>query len=183
MSKNLKDKLVGLFGAKAETVSTAPTAVSYPVIHMYCEDTAVQPDKAHDTDSGFDVFSKEEVVVAPGQWAMVHTGTYVKIENNNSDYLVELQVRPKSGLAVNKGITVLNTPGTVDQGYTGEICVILMNHGGYPYIVPIHSKVAQLVVSYVPKVKIHMVDKEYFDNLTEDGDRKADGFGSTGLIK
>lgn len=154
-----------------------------PIVHCYCESQDLIPVKAHNTDSGYDLFSKEEVAIPPEGWAKVHTGVYVKIENNSDINNVELQIRPKSGLAVNKGITVLNTPGTVDQGYTGEICVIVINHGKYPYIVEKHTKIAQAVFSYVPIVDINFVNKEEFNKLSETADRGSDGFGSTGLKK
>ena len=173
----IKNKL----SSKKDTNSTG--SVSMPSVYWYCEDDAFPPVKAHPTDSGYDLFSKEEIMIPQGGWVKVRTGVYAKIENDSELFNVELQIRPKSGLAAKKGITVLNTPGTVDQGYTGEICVIVMNHGVYPYIVEKHTKIAQAVFSIVPIVVEYNVSKKQFDELSKTADRGSNGFGSTGLKK
>lgn len=87
----------------------------------------------------------------------------------------EAQVRPRSGLALKHGITVLNSPGTIDAGYRGEIGVILINHGKEPFTIEKGMRIAQLVVQYVPQVFIEETD-ELSD--TERGDK---GFGSSGV--
>ena len=85
------------------------------------------------------------------------------------------QVRPRSGLAWKKGITVLNTPGTIDADYRGEVKVVLINHGTEPFEIQKGERIAQLVVAEVPRVSVQVVDS------LEDTDRGAGGFGSTGV--
>ena len=87
----------------------------------------------------------------------------------------EVQVRPRSGLAWKKGITVLNTPGTIDADYRGEVKVVLINHGTEPFEIQKGERIAQLVVAEVPRVSVQVVDS------LEDTDRGAGGFGSTGV--
>ena len=87
----------------------------------------------------------------------------------------EVQVRPRSGLAWKKGITVLNTPGTIDADYRGEVKVVLVNHGTEPFEIQKGERIAQLVVAEVPRVSVQVVDS------LEDTDRGAGGFGSTGV--
>jgi dUTP pyrophosphatase len=89
----------------------------------------------------------------------------------------EIQVRPKSGLALKQGLTVLNTPGTIDQGYTGEIQVILFNTTNNLVSIPIGMKIAQAVLCPVFQgVTVDLVEK-----LVNDGERSDNGFGSTGI--
>ena len=90
----------------------------------------------------------------------------------------EIQVRPKSGLALKQGLTVLNTPGTVDQGYTGEIQVIVFNTNNYSVMIPKGMKIAQAVLC--PVVSGKMVEFELVGSV-EDKDRGDNGFGSTGI--
>jgi dUTP pyrophosphatase len=136
-------------------------------------DDAVLPQYAYPKDSGFDLYSTEEVHLIPFARALVPTGLKIKIPEH-----CELQIRPKSGLAINKGLTVLNTPGTVDNGYTGEIKVILFNTNNYAVTVEKGTKIAQGVlcpVFYGEFVNIIEVED------VENGDRGDNGFGSTGL--
>lgn len=134
---------------------------------------AVFPKYAFTKDSGFDLHSTEEVHIGPFGRALVPTGLRVKLPEN-----CELQVRPKSGLAINKGLTVLNTPGTVDNGYTGEIKVIVFNTNNFEITIDKGMKVAQGVICpvfYGQFVKVVEVDD------VENTDRGDNGFGSTGL--
>jgi len=137
-------------------------------------DDAKFPEYAYPSDSGFDLFSTEEVILQPFGRALVPTGIKLSIPEE-----YEIQVRPKSGLAINQGLTVLNTPGTVDSGYNGEIKVIMFNTNNISVTIPKGMKVAQAVLCPVVNgkyVNLIQVDK------VEDGDRKDNGFGSTGLI-
>ena len=127
------------------------------------------PTYAHEGDSGMDVRSVEDVDIPAGGRALVHTGLVANIPSG-----WEIQVRPRSGLALKHGITVLNTPGTVDSGYRGEIGVILANLGGEPYSVRKGDKVAQLVVSPVVQAEVFAADG------VDGTERGAGGFGSTG---
>lgn len=120
--------------------------------------------------SGFDVMATESVVLNPGQRRAVGTGLQFQIPNG-----YEIQVRPRSGLALKHGITVLNTPGTIDQDYTGEIKVILYNADQNQYTVQRGDRIAQLVLSRrAPQTLFTHVEQL---SATERGEG---GFGSSG---
>ena len=134
-------------------------------------DPAAQlPAYAHPGDAGMDVRSIEEVALAPGARALVHTGLVLELPPD-----AEAQVRPRSGLALKHGVTVLNTPGTIDAGYRGEVGVILINLGAEPFTVEKGMKIAQIVVSPVTQADIVEVAE------VDATDRGAGGFGSTGV--
>lgn len=120
-------------------------------------------------DSGADIYSIVDCTLNPFQREAIPTGLSAEVPVG-----YELQVRPKSGLAARSGITVLNTPGTIDAGYRGEIKVILINLDSEPFHVKKGQKIAQLVVAPV----IHASFQEV-SQLTETG-RGEGGFGSTG---
>lgn len=134
---------------------------------------AIMPSYAYPTDSGFDLFSTEKIVIEGFSRALVPTGIQIEFPEN-----FEIQVRPKSGLAINQGITVLNTPGTVDFGYTGEIKVILFNTNYFPITINKGMKIAQAVLC--PVVHGKYVSLQKVESLNEK-DRGSKGFGSTGL--
>lgn len=134
---------------------------------------AVFPRYAYPSDSGFDLHSTEDLEIGPFGRILVPTGLKLDIPDNT-----EIQVRPKSGLAIKHGLTVLNTPGTVDQGYTGEIQVIVFNANNHTVTIPKGMKVAQAVLC--PVLNGSMVNLEP-TNQVEDKDRGANGFGSTGI--
>jgi dUTP pyrophosphatase len=121
--------------------------------------------------SGFDLHAAvaEPVVIEPGKWKLIPTGIALSIPEG-----LEAQVRPRSGLALKHGITVLNTPGTVDADYRGEIGVILMNLGDEPFVVERGHRIAQLVFVSVPQVSLRAVDQ------LDDTARGTGGFGHTG---
>lgn len=136
-------------------------------------ENAVLPKYNFSRDSGFDLHSTEEVYIGPFGRALVPTGLRVRLPDN-----CELQVRPKSGLAIGRGLTVLNTPGTVDNGYTGEIKVIVFNTNNFEVTIEKGMKVAQGVICpvfYGEYIKVIEVDD------VESTDRGDKGFGSTGL--
>ena len=141
-------------------------------IELLNED-AVFPEYAYPTDSGFDLYSTEEVKLSPFGRALVPTGLKLSF-----DIGYEIQVRPKSGLALKQGITVLNTPGTVDSGYNGEIMVIVFNTNQTEFTIPKGMKIAQAVLC--PVVNGKYVNLQLVDKI-EDKDRGANGFGSTGI--
>jgi dUTP pyrophosphatase len=137
-------------------------------------DDAKFPEYAYPSDSGFDLFSTEDVILQPFGRALVPTGIKLSIPEE-----FEIQVRPKSGLAINQGLTVLNTPGTVDSGYNGEIKVIIFNTNNITVTIPKGMKIAQAVLCPVVNGKyVNLVQVE----KVEDGDRKDNGFGSTGIM-
>ena len=134
-------------------------------------DPAAQlPTYAHPGDAGMDVRSIENVTLAPGARALVRTGLVLELPPD-----AEAQVRPRSGLALKHGVTVLNAPGTIDAGYRGEVGVILVNLGDAPFKVEKGMKVAQLVVAPVTQAEIAEVA------AVDATDRGAGGFGSTGV--
>ena len=134
-------------------------------------DPAAQlPAYAHPGDAGMDVRSIEEVTLAPGARALIHTGLVLMLPPD-----AEAQVRPRSGLALKHGVTVLNTPGTIDAGYRGEVGVILINLGAEPFVVEKGMKIAQLVVARVTQAEVVEVAS------VDETDRGAGGFGSTGI--
>lgn len=131
---------------------------------------ATLPAYAHASDAGMDVRSVEDVTIPVGGRALVHTGLVMELPPR-----YEAQVRPRSGLALKHGVTVLNTPGTIDAGYRGEVGVILANFGDAPFEVKKGDKIAQLVIAPVTQpVIVEVAD-------VNETDRGAGGFGSTGV--
>ena len=128
------------------------------------------PSYANPGDSGLDLYSAEDFVLKPGERKIVSTGIKVAIP-----YGYEAQIRPKSGLAAKHGISVVNTPGTIDSGYRGIVGVILINHGSEDFVGGKNTKIAQMVIN-----KIELADIQEVDNL-DDSERGEGGFGSTGL--
>lgn len=119
--------------------------------------------------AGMDVLAAEDCVIAPGQRHAVATGLAVAIPQG-----YEIQVRPRSGLALKHGITVPNTPGTIDSDYRGELKVILINHGAGDFTIQRGDRIAQLVLAPVTQAAWEEVGE--LDTTT----RGAGGFGSTG---
>ena len=119
--------------------------------------------------AGLDLHSIEDVILKPGERKLIGTGLAFEIE-----YGYEVQIRPRSGLAYKHGITVLNTPGTIDSDYRGEIKVLLINHGGETFEVKKGERIAQAVIAPVIQAEIAEVEE------LKDTDRGAGGFGSTG---
>jgi len=121
--------------------------------------------------SGMDLvaYIKNKITIKPGKTAMISTGIAIAIPKN-----YEIQIRPRSGLAAKKGISVLNTPGTVDSDYRGEIKIILINLSEESFVVKSGDRVAQMVLCPVVKAKLKEVK-----NLPKTI-RNRDGFGSTG---
>ncbi len=131
---------------------------------------AVIPAYAHESDAGMDVRSVDDVVIPPGRRALVHTGLVMQLPP-----CAEAQVRPRSGLALKHGVTVLNAPGTIDAGYRGEVGVILANFGDSDFEVKKGDRIAQLVVAPVTQPAVVEVDE------VSSSDRGDGGFGSTGV--
>lgn len=107
--------------------------------------------------------------LAPGEFALVPTGIRVAIPAG-----YEGQVRPRSGLAARHGVTMVNSPGTIDADYRGEVCVVLINHGREPFTVNRGDRIAQLLIAPVAHAQVELVEK--FDNTA----RGEGGFGHTG---
>ncbi|MEJ0073891.1 MAG: dUTP diphosphatase [Alphaproteobacteria bacterium] len=131
------------------------------------------PSYQSDGASGLDLLAAvpadAPLTIAPGQYAAVPTGIAIALPPGT-----EAQVRPRSGLARRYGVTVLNSPGTVDADYRGEIQVLLINHGGAPFMITRGLRMAQLVVAHVVRIGLQEV-------MELDGTpRGIRGFGSTG---
>lgn len=145
-------------------------------INFKNESTNPDPEYATSGSSGFDLRAnlEEEVIMYPNEIKIIPTGLFFEIPDN-----FEIQVRPRSGLAAKNGVTVLNTPGTIDADYRGEIKVILINHSKSFFTINHGDRIAQGVVAavtaknYVNLIKVN--------NISEDTERGTGGFGSTGL--
>lgn len=127
--------------------------------------------KATSQSSGYDLSAKikTKVTIPAGERALIPTGVYIAMPDG-----LEAQVRPRSGLAYKAGITVLNTPGTIDADYRGEIGVIMINHSKLDYVVQPDERIAQLVFARVQEVAIHIISD------LPSSIRSHGGFGSTG---
>ena len=123
-----------------------------------------------DQSAGMDICAavSEETIVLPGQRQKIPTGIRIALPNG-----YEAQIRPRSGLAINQGVTLLNSPGTIDADYRGEIALIVINHGNEPFAVTRGMRLAQMVVQ-----KIFQVDWAEDDEL-DDTSRGSGGFGHT----
>ena len=139
----------------------------------YCkiklDEGAKLPERKHEDDAGYDIYANEDVTLNPGEVTIVSTG--VHIEPSFGWYV---QIVPRSGLAAKHGITVLNTPGTIDSNYRDEIKVIMINHGPQSYPIFKGDRIAQMI--FTPSYKAYLAE---VDELG-DSDRGLGGLGSTG---
>ena len=130
------------------------------------------PVQATPQAAGFDLHAAvdEPVTIAPGRFALVPTGIAIALPPG-----FEAQVRPRSGLAARHGVSVLNTPGTIDADYRGEVKVILVNLGDRPFLVERGMRIAQMVIAALPRVRL------VARSMLPETARGAGGFGSTGI--
>lgn len=143
------------------------------LVYTKSSDDSVSPNYAYETDSGFDLHSILDLEVNSFDRILVPTGIHIDIPDG-----YEIQVRSKSGLALKQGLMVLNSPGTVDQGYTGEIQVIIFNTSKERVKIEKGQKIAQAVLCPVVAGKwINLIEKKEINSK----DRNANGFGSTGI--
>jgi dUTP pyrophosphatase len=121
--------------------------------------------------AGMDLYAavNSEEVIPPGEWRLIPTGIAIALPEG-----YEAQVRPRSGLALKQGVSILNTPGTVDADYRGEVGVILMNHSKENLVIKRGDRIAQMIIN-----KIERIEFEKVEELPE-SERGAGGFGSTG---
>lgn len=142
------------------------------VVKIVNKSSNPNPEYAHKTDSGMDIraFLNEPLTLEPGERYAVPTGIYVELPEN-----FEIQVRPRSGLAIKKGITVINSPATIDQNYRGEVKVLLVNLDKNPQVIEPGERIAQLVFATVERIKFENVE-----GISEDTDRGTTGFGDSG---
>ncbi|MEK3915469.1 dUTP diphosphatase [Paenibacillus sp. FSL H7-0331] len=129
------------------------------------------PQKMSLSASGFDLYAAvtSPVEIGPGQRILIPTGLTLAMPPE-----LEAQIRPRSGLALKHGITCLNSPGTIDADYRGEVKVLLINHGSETFIIQRNERIAQMVFQIVPSVQLIEVD------MLTDTERGAGGFGHTG---
>jgi dUTP pyrophosphatase len=134
------------------------------------------PEYATNGSSGFDLraYLKDPLVIESGEYKIVPTGLYFNIPEN-----MEIQIRSRSGLAAKDGVCVLNSPGTIDSDYTGEIKVILINHGEYKFTISNGDRIAQAIVASVIGKKF--IKMSQVDVIEKNTDRSDGGFGSTGV--
>jgi dUTP pyrophosphatase len=144
-------------------------SVPVPIRRLPGNDDLPLPAYATDGAAGMDVVAAEDVAIAPGARHAVATGLALAIPPG-----FEIQVRPRSGLALKHGVTVPNTPGTIDSDYRGELKVILINHGDTTFVVQRGDRVAQLVLA--PVTQANWLEVGELDETA----RGAGGFGSTG---
>ncbi|WP_024790658.1 MULTISPECIES: dUTP diphosphatase [unclassified Lebetimonas] len=130
---------------------------------------AIIPEYKSEEAAGFDLHSVEDIIIKPGERRLIKTALAFEIERG-----YEIQIRPRSGLAYKHGITVLNTPGTIDSDYRGEIKVLLINLSDEEFKIKKGERMAQAVVAPVVQAKIVEVDD------LNDTKRGSGGFGSTG---
>ncbi|MBC8388184.1 MAG: dUTP diphosphatase [Candidatus Cloacimonetes bacterium] len=128
------------------------------------------PEYAKYGDSGMDIRSNSELIIKQHETKIVGTGLFLEIP-----YCYEIQIRPRSGLAFKNGITILNTPGTIDHGYRGEIKILLYNTNKNDFIVTKGMRIAQLVLQKVPKISWNLVD------TISNSHRGKTGFGDSGI--
>lgn len=130
------------------------------------------PAYSTDDSAGMDLRASlnEPITLKPLQRALVPTGLFIELPHG-----YECQIRPRSGLALKKGITVLNSPGTIDADYRGEICVILVNLSDEPFVVNNGERICQMVIHSYAKAEWQLVEQ------LDDTSRGAGGFGHTGV--
>jgi dUTP pyrophosphatase len=137
------------------------------------------PSYAYQSDSGFDLRAnfpdgEKEITLQPFERMLIPTGLYFELPDG-----FEMQVRPRSGLAFKNGVTVLNSPGTVDSDYRGEVKVILINHSKVDFNITKGDRIAQAVIGNV--LAKNFINLKRVDSISNDTDRGTGGFGSTGV--
>jgi|TARA_R110000782_G_scaffold105093_1_gene193018 dUTP pyrophosphatase len=152
-------------------VISGPTKMDISFVN---ESRNQDPDWETNGSAGFDLRASEYGSLKTGEYKVIPTGLFFDLPEN-----FEMQIRPRSGLAAKKGVTVLNSPGTIDSDYTGEIKVILINHGKETFIVTKGDRIAQAVISTVTAKNIINLNK--VKSIDKETDRGSGGFGSTGV--
>ena len=145
------------------------------VLNVNFVNTSGNPDPEFATSgsAGFDLRSAVDITIESGEFEKVPTGLFFELPLH-----FEMQVRPRSGLAAKYGVTVLNTPGTIDSDYRGEIIVILINHGKEPFKIEKGDRIAQGIIAQTTRSYINL---NRVDQISDNTDRSSGGFGSTGI--
>jgi len=129
------------------------------------------PTKNNPSDAGFDLYSVEEVIIAAGEREVIDTGIVLHLDNG-----WEAQIRPRSGLAAKNGLTIVNSPGTIDPDFRGNIKIILLNTSSELFKVKVGDKIAQMVIKELPDVRLELTG-----TLNTNTIRGTNGFGSSGV--
>jgi dUTP pyrophosphatase len=169
------DQLFSEFGIDMKEIEKEmmENKTKLPLHYKKMSDEVNDPSYNYESDSGFDLYSTQEIVIPPLGRGLIPTGLSFDIKDG-----YEIQVRSKSGLAINQGLFVLNSPGTVDSGYLGEIKVIIFNTNPESFIIKKGMKVAQAVLCPVVNGKwVELINTESLSTK----DRGDNGFGSTGI--
>ena len=143
-------------------------------VKIVLRDVNCMPVKGHEKDSGYDLKSLKDYVIKSGQRCLVDSGINILLPTEQN-FIWQAQIRPRSGLALKKGISITNSPGTVDNTYTGNIGVIIHNLGEEDFIIKKYDRIAQMVITRLPIVNLEIVQ------TLEQTDRGVGGFGSTGV--
>lgn len=154
-----------------------------------CED--LLPKKAHEDDAGFDLCSSIDTTLYPNTAVLISTGVRLVMNYKDShlpgthqrirNWIMSADVRTRSGMAMKKQLIVLNSPGTIDQSYRGEIKVLLWNMSGETQYIKRGDRIAQLVFICTPIVHFEQITEETFNKTEAVSDRGSGGFGSTGI--
>jgi dUTP pyrophosphatase len=139
-------------------------------VRIKVESSELMPSKATVGSAGFDLKARKTVDIPPNDWRLIPTGVYLELPQG-----YEAQIRPRSGLALKYGVTVLNGTGTIDSDYRGEVGVILVNHSPHYFHVEKGMRIAQMIIQKLPDVELIPTV-----NIS-DTERSDGGFGSTGL--
>jgi len=140
-----------------------------PVKFVKTHPDAQLPERKTSDAAGMDLCSTERVEILPGEWRAVDVGFKMQLPRG-----LEAQIRPRSGLAAKHGVTVLNSPGTIDSDYRGPVKVLLVNHGTEPFLIMCPNRIAQMVIAPVEARSTEWVEE------LDDTERGDGGFGSTG---
>lgn len=143
-------------------------------VKIVLRDVNCMPTKGHEKDSGYDLKSMKDYVIKSGQRCLVDSGINILLPTEQN-FIWQAQIRPRSGLALKKGISITNSPGTVDNTYTGNIGVIIHNLGEEDFVIKKYDRIAQMVITRLPIVNLQIVQ------TLEQTDRGVGGFGSTGV--
>lgn len=144
--------------------------MSYHLKIKLINEDALLPIQANPGDAGLDLFSAEEKIIESGETDLISTGIILELPKGT-----EAQIRPRSGLALKHSVTILNSPGTIDEGYRGEIKIILINHGKKDFKIEKQMRIAQMVIA--PIVAVNITQVEEISNT----ERGTGGFGSSGV--
>ena len=165
--KHIEFKLINLFGKVKAMENKYDTKLGVKYVNIIHDKKPL--DRQHDGDSGFDVRANESGIIKPGEIRLVHTGMYLEIQPG-----YEVQVRPRSGLALKQGVTICNTPGTIDADYRGEIGVILINLSNEPFTINDGDRICQMVISKYETIEWTSVQ------ILSETTRGEGGFGHSG---